>query len=181
MIRLWHHHSAALLTRLSEYLRREDQILSLRVLQDERRNREKDAMREQGNEGADMDATMDLDEEANLEDLGATGDQAVSGSKVVVIHPGSQNLRIGLASDALPKTVPMVIARKWKQNESEEDAEPRPKRVKLDDGSYADPPKTFGDEVRDIPPHYIGCCLPSTVPTELQGHVQGAARAHEGQ
>lgn len=39
------------------------------------------------------------------------------GSKIIVIHPGSQNLRIGLANDALPKTVPMVIARKWRESE----------------------------------------------------------------
>lgn len=34
-----------------------------------------------------------------------------SGSKVIVIHPGSRNLRIGLASETFPHSVPMVIVR----------------------------------------------------------------------
>lgn len=92
---------------------------------------------------------MDIDDEVGLEDGGGllTGQDAL-GSKVIVIHPGSQNLRIGLASDALPKTVPMVIARKWRLSESEEGrGEPRPKRLKLDDGSELEPEKIFGDDV----------------------------------
>ena len=57
-------------------------------------------------------------------------------------------MRIGLASDALPRTLPMVIAKRWKFCESEEgDGQPRPKRLKLDDGSEQDPEKMFGDEV----------------------------------
>lgn len=81
----------------------------------------------------------------------ASGEKAqeVVGSKTVVIHVGSQNLRIGLASDALPKTIPMVLARKAKQNEAEEDGgEPRPKRLKLDgDQQPMEPEKMFGPEV----------------------------------
>jgi actin-related protein 8 len=34
-----------------------------------------------------------------------------SGSRVIVIHPGSRNLRIGLASQTFPHSVPMVIVR----------------------------------------------------------------------
>ena len=34
-------------------------------------------------------------------------DEGIDCSKVIVIHLGSQNMRIGHASDALPKTVPM--------------------------------------------------------------------------
>lgn len=55
------------------------------------------------------------------------------GSKIIVIHLGSQNMRIGLASDPLPKTVPMVVARKAQRSESEEDTdEPRPKKRKVE-------------------------------------------------
>ena len=92
---------------------------------------------------------MDIDDDVGAEDAGGalTGQDAL-GSKVIVMHPGSQNLRIGLASDALPKTVPMVIARKWTECESEEgDGEPTPKRLKRDDGSTLEPEKMFGDEV----------------------------------
>lgn len=86
---------------------------------------------------ADGDATMEDEEEPS---------EAV-GSKVIVIHIGSQNLRIGLASDALPKTVPMVIARKSDTNESEDHGEPKPKRFKRDDGTPEEPEKLFGPEV----------------------------------
>lgn len=89
--------------------------------------------------GAYPDADQDLDEDAAMEDTMSDN----YGSKTIVIHIGSQNLRLGLATDALPKTVPMVIARKSKENEAEA-CEPRPKRLKLDVPSE----EQFGDEVR---------------------------------
>ena len=46
-----------------------------------------------------------MDEESEDEETEQTG------SKVIVIHLGSRNLRIGLASQTFPHTVPMVIAR----------------------------------------------------------------------
>lgn len=88
---------------------------------------------------ADGDTIMDDAEETPVE---------TAGSKVIVIHIGSQNLRIGLSSDALPKTVPMVIARKSPTNESEDHAEPNPKRVKRDEGTSEEPENMFGEEVR---------------------------------
>lgn len=90
------------------------------------------------------------DGDTNMEDAEDTATETV-GSKVIVIHVGSQNLRIGLASDALPKTVPMVIARKAASSESEDQEEPCPKRLKLDDGSPMDPEKMFGPEVCSSP------------------------------
>ena len=138
------------MVRLREYLKRDEQILPLRLLLEERRNqmitqaKDQDRARARGGDG-DLDMTMDIDEEGG-EDV--SGGQGTSGAKVIVIHPGSQNLRIGFGSDAIPKTVPMVIARKAKQNESEENGgEPSPKRIKLDDGSYPEPEKMFPPEV----------------------------------
>ncbi len=94
------------------------------------------------------DIEMDLDDDVGLDESSGPMGQDAPGSKIVVIHPGSQNLRIGLASDALPKTVPMVIARRWTTNESEEDGgEPKPKRLKLDNGNLMEPEKMFGDDV----------------------------------
>lgn len=90
---------------------------------------------------AELDEDAAMDEEVEAESFG---------SKTIVIHPGSQNLRIGLATDALPKTIPMVIARKAPHAEDEEpDAQPRPKRVKLQDGSAAEPAgeNSFGEDV----------------------------------
>ena len=97
-----------------EYLKRDDQILPLRLLQEERRDRmmvkakEKDRARNQdfGNDtnGADMDIDDDAADEAGD---ALTGSESL-GSKVVVIHLGSQNLRIGLANDALsPERCPL--------------------------------------------------------------------------
>ena len=106
------------------------------------------------------DGDMDIDDDVAVDDAGGTltGQDAL-GSKVIVIHPGSQNLRIGLASDALPKTVPMVIARKWGSNESEENGgEPKPKRLKREHGPVVEPEKLFGEEVcqmRDVNASYI--------------------------
>ena len=92
---------------------------------------------------------MDVDEDMMVDENGAqAGGQEVWGSKVLVVHPGSQNLRIGLATDALPRTVPMVIARKWGHTESEVGNEgPLPKRVKTSNDEEVEPEKLFGDEV----------------------------------
>lgn len=90
-----------------------------------------------------------VDEDVPMEGMESAGSpNEPHGSKIIVIHPGSQNLRIGLANDALPKTVPMVIARQSKKSESEENGgEPSPKRIKLDDGEVAEEPERwFGDE-----------------------------------
>jgi len=140
----------------TEYLKRDDQILPLRLLQEERRNRmtakAKDRDRElagaNANDPAPSGVDIDMDDEAGMEDGGEplTGQDAL-GSKVIVIHPGSQNLRIGLASDALPKTLPMVIARRWEMSESEENkGEPSPKRRRTDDGTQLEPEKMFGED-----------------------------------
>lgn len=132
----------------TEYLKRDDQILAYRLQQEENRNRmtkqakDRDRALAQGRPmGPDGDVEMD-------EEQDEAQDEASKGTKTIVIHIGSQNLRIGLASDALPKTVPMVIAKKSHKSESEgADGEPKPKRVKLDDGSNPEPEKQFGEEV----------------------------------
>jgi actin-related protein 8 len=85
----------------------------------------------------------DLDDDVAMDD--AAGENF--GSKTIVIHIGSQNLRLGLATDALPKTVPMVVARKAARTEAE-DCEPKPKRLKLD----APTEEWFGEEVKNVPP-----------------------------
>ncbi|KAJ5143758.1 uncharacterized protein N7515_002545 [Penicillium bovifimosum] len=134
----------------TDYLKRDDQLLAWRLQNEEARTKmtkkAKDHDRAlampkvdttEGDADADADATMEDAEETPAE---------MAGSKVIVIHMGSQNLRIGLASDALPKTVPMVIARKSATNESEEHKEPKPKRFKNDDGSELEPEKAFGPE-----------------------------------
>lgn len=97
---------------------------------------------------------MDIDSQAAVDDAAATvaaeeQEEATLGSKVIVIHPGSQNLRIGLANDALPKSLPNVIARISPKAEFEEE-ERSPKRTKVmdDDGEEVEEPEAlFGEEV----------------------------------
>lgn len=98
---------------------------------------------------------MDIDSQAVVDDAAANvaaeeQEEATLGSRVVVIHPGSQNLRIGLANDALPKSLPNVIARRAAKAEFEEE-ERSPKRVKVmdDEGEEVEEPEAmFGEEVR---------------------------------
>lgn len=139
----------------TEYLKRDDQILPLRLIQEARRSvladkmiaRDRDRNFPQANDPDADGQDVDMDDEGIEDGAEAESDQDISGSKVIVIHPGSQNLRIGLASDALPKTVPMAIARRWKNSESEEDGgEPSPKRRRLDDGTQVEHSKMFGDD-----------------------------------
>ncbi|KAG4301549.1 hypothetical protein PCANB_001726 [Pneumocystis canis] len=69
----------------TEYLKREDQLLMCRAAT--------------WSEEGDGDEGSDEDDEKQTSD-----------AKVLVIHPGSLHLRIGLASDAFPRTIPNVIA-----------------------------------------------------------------------
>ncbi|KAL4964155.1 putative chromatin remodeling complex subunit (Arp8) [Aspergillus stella-maris] len=137
----------------TDYLKRDDQYLAFRLQNEENRNRmtkkAKDhdralAMAKTTDLGM-AEAEAEMDGDANMEDAEEAATEAL-GSKVVVIHIGSQNLRIGLSSDALPKTIPMVIARKSPTNESEDQEEPCPKRLKLDDGTELEPEKKFGTD-----------------------------------
>ncbi|KAF7948424.1 uncharacterized protein EAE97_003835 [Botrytis byssoidea] len=124
----------------TEFGKRDDQLLASR-LQNEA-NQEK-LIRDAKNKDralartgtADVPLPMDEDEE----DTDVTDELAAS--KIIVIHPGSQNLRIGLANDALPKTVIMAIAERFPVTESQE-YEPRPKRQDFE----LPPEQQFGEE-----------------------------------
>ncbi|KAK2786827.1 actin-like protein arp8 [Emmonsiellopsis sp. PD_33] len=139
----------------TEYLKRDDQILAYRLQNEEVRNR-------MAKNAKDRDRALAMDKSSELpvpepdaegegdtvmDDVDGESTEELAGSKIIVMHVGSQNLRVGLASDALPKTIPMCIARKSEENEAEEDgAEPKPKRLKLDDGQLMEPEKMFGPE-----------------------------------
>ncbi|KAL8811314.1 MAG: hypothetical protein Q9223_001804 [Gallowayella weberi] len=160
----------------TEYLKRDDQILPLRLQQEERRNRmttnakDRDRALAQFRPGEAPlpDIELDLDDDVGMDEGSGLIGQDALGAKIIVIHPGSQNLRIGLASDALPKTVPMVVARRWTTNESEEGGgEPRPKRLKLDNGKPLEPEKKFGEEFAN---QYATMC------TELKVHMRSHKR-----
>lgn len=125
-------------------MKRDDQILPFRLQNEANRDKmirnakDKDrALARTGN----TDVPIPTNGEGDLDDEDGGVNDGFDASKVVVIHPGSQNLRIGLASDALPKSIPMTLAAKWTTTESQ-DYEPRPKRLKLDTTSE----QQFGED-----------------------------------
>lgn len=129
-----------------DFLKRDEQFLAHRTQQEENRNKmikqakDRDRALAHGHVNEDGDVDMDEDQEEEEDD------ELAEGNKTIVIHPGSQNLRIGLASDLLPKSIPMVVARRSKQSESEEnDGEPTPKRRKIE-GAEDSAAEIFGDQ-----------------------------------
>lgn len=149
-----------------EYLKRDDQILALRLQNDENRNRMANAARNKDRAfsqlaqsgAAPPDVEMDIDDTTMADDDGQASNMADANnySKIIVIHPGSQNLRIGFASDALPKTIPMVVARISTQNETEAaEANPKPARRLDEDGTTVDPKEAFGEKVKITKSHEL--------------------------
>lgn len=138
----------------TEFLKRDEQFLAVRFPKDEERARIVQEARDRDRARAlgvpAMEGTIPMATEETAEDAEVSFASRTDISKLIVIHPGSQNLRIGLGSDALPKTVPMVIARRWKESEDEEyGGEPSPKRMKVEGEVPAEalPEKWFGDDV----------------------------------
>jgi len=99
-------------------MKRDDQILSLRLQGEANRDRlvqsAKDRDRALNNTNGEVPLPI---VEEQVDDGAPSG--FTDPSKIIVIHPGSQNLRIGFASDALPKTIPMTLAAKFTQTEAE--------------------------------------------------------------
>ncbi|KAI1359858.1 hypothetical protein F5Y08DRAFT_64544 [Xylaria arbuscula] len=105
----------------TDYMKRDDQVLALRLQSEATRDRlvqsakDRDrALARNGHAEVPLPVADIQPEEAAASTIDGTDP-----SKVIVIHPGSQNLRIGFASDALPKTIPMTVAAKFPQTESE--------------------------------------------------------------
>lgn len=144
--------------RLREYLKRDDQLLAYRLQTEAARDRmtknakDRDRALATKNEVPLPEPDTEMEGDTAMTDVNGEKVQEVTGSRTIVVHVGSQNLRIGLASDALPKTVPMVLARRASQSEAEENGgEPRPKRQKLDDNQQPlEPERMFGPEVSAI-------------------------------
>ncbi len=106
-------------------MKREDQILSLRLQNEANRERlvqnAKDRDRAlNNNTNGEIPLPLDLDDAPEPA-------PSLDPTKIIVIHPGSQNLRIGFASDALPKSLPMALATKFSHTE-EESNEALPRR-----------------------------------------------------
>ncbi|KAI0007807.1 actin-related protein, ARP8 class [Xylariaceae sp. FL0662B] len=105
----------------TDYMKRDDQVLALRLQAEANRERlvqsAKDRDRALARNGhAEVPLPV---ADIQQDDVAPAANEGLDPSKVIVIHPGSQNLRIGFASDALPKNIPMTIATKFPQTESE--------------------------------------------------------------
>ncbi|KAI8624383.1 hypothetical protein F5Y19DRAFT_317820 [Xylariaceae sp. FL1651] len=105
----------------TDYMKRDDQVLALRLQAEAARDRlvqsAKDRDRALARNGhAEVPLPV---ADIQPDDAAVSPNDGTDPSKVIVIHPGSQNLRIGFASDALPKTIPMTVATKFPQTESE--------------------------------------------------------------
>ncbi|KAK0753404.1 actin-like ATPase domain-containing protein [Schizothecium vesticola] len=103
----------------TDYMKRDDQILSLRLQAEVNRDRLVQGARDRDRAlNANGDIPLPIDD-LQGDDGPPPQTTYLDPTKIIVIHPGSQNLRIGFASDALPKTIPMVLATPYTQTESE--------------------------------------------------------------
>lgn len=95
----------------TDYLKKDDQVYVLRERKILRLSQSKKAkqLETSSTPALDDDVDADDDEEDDEEQEGGENvDRA--GQRVVVIHPGSKNIRIGLGSDVYPKSFPFVLA-----------------------------------------------------------------------
>ena len=102
-------------------MKRDDQILSLRLQNEAARDRLVQTAKDRDrflNNNANGEVPLPMVEDP-ADDVPTPSEDYQDPTKIIVIHPGSQNLRIGLASDALPKTVTMTLATKFPQTEAE--------------------------------------------------------------
>ena len=105
-------------------MKRDDQVLGFRLQNDAQRDRLVQNARDRDRDRflskpANGELPLPVPEMAEDDGSATPLSGGVDPSKIVVIHPGSQNLRIGFASDVLPRTVPMTLATKFPQTESE--------------------------------------------------------------
>lgn len=125
-------------------MKRDDQVLALRLQNEANRDRMIRNAKDRDRALARTSTTeLPLPVEGDLEDDEAGAGDEFDASKIIVIHPGSQNLRIGFASDALPRSIPMALAMKFPVTESQQ-FEPLPKRQKT--GDNVSPEEEFGEE-----------------------------------
>ncbi|KAI0199709.1 hypothetical protein F4808DRAFT_431801 [Astrocystis sublimbata] len=105
----------------TDYMKRDDQVLALRLQTDAARDRLVQSAKDRDRALAQNGTAEVPLPVANVqpEEAVASANDGTDPSKVIVIHPGSQNLRIGFASDALPRAIPMTVATKFPQTESE--------------------------------------------------------------
>ncbi|KAK9447249.1 uncharacterized protein V1518DRAFT_421732 [Limtongia smithiae] len=124
----------------TEYLKRDDQAMIVRQLAEE-------LAKAKGHKESAEDVKPIVDEE--MEDDKEDEEQETFGSKVIVVHLGSRNMRIGLASDTFPKTIPLCIAYKMTAAEIARADTAAPPFSPADDPEFLDVKKTVSADFRE--------------------------------
>lgn len=108
----------------AEYLKKDEQVTMIRNW---RREKLKDpATKNAGSEvkKAPEDEDEDDDDDENDNEEGNT-EASRMGADTIVVHPGSQSLRIGRSTEAFPAVVPMVVGVRQEQKESDTSLKPQ--------------------------------------------------------
>lgn len=110
----------------ADYLKKDEQAMLIRnwrtekLLQTQTKDPSKTSSSADGKKSANGDDDDDdEDDDDNEAEEGVQGKGSM-GHDTIVIHPGSEFMRIGRATDGLPHSVPMVIAIKNKQKDNSE-------------------------------------------------------------
>ncbi|ODV62341.1 Arp8p, partial [Ascoidea rubescens DSM 1968] len=100
----------------TDYLKKDDQITFLRdrkelytIKRGRKSKADKEKLLQLEKEKEKIAETINNEEDENNEDEDQA-DNFPAGSKTIVIHPGSSSIKIGLATDVFPKSIPNVIA-----------------------------------------------------------------------
>ncbi|KAK9353996.1 hypothetical protein V1523DRAFT_409504 [Lipomyces doorenjongii] len=123
----------------TEYLKRDDQAMILRQLADDLARAKEPKGMEDAKHNEDE---MDVDDKEEQE-------EEAYGSKVIVIHPGSRNIRIGLASDTYPITIPNVIAYKMSPAEVEQTSNADPPFKPASDPDFLQVKKQLSQDFKE--------------------------------
>lgn len=129
----------------TDYLRRDDQVMFYREWNEEQRR-----VKEQKNALAGTGASTPLPDAVSGDTQPPNEEKIPQGAKTIVIHIGSRNLRVGLASQAYPKTTPFVIAHRMTANGAEKgDVDTRipPRSEETSDQMFGDDFKAAADAV----------------------------------
>ncbi|CDO53838.1 hypothetical protein DV113_003252 [Geotrichum candidum] len=128
----------------TDYLRRDDQIMFYREWNEEQRR-----VKEQKNAPAGTGASTPLADGVQSDAQQPAEEKIPQGAKTIVIHIGSRNLRVGLASQAYPKTTPFVIAHRMTANGANEEEDQRipPRGEETSDSMFGDDFKNAADAV----------------------------------
>ncbi|KAM3162077.1 Actin-related protein 8 [Lachancea thermotolerans] len=123
----------------SDYLKRDDQIFAMR---------ERKSLR---NANANQ-ATPDMPEDDDQESVDGESD-----AQTIVIHPGSRNLKIGLATEVLPQSIPCCVAVPKRPRTSDSTPEPQ-----VDEEEYISAKESIQQDFKERMRYYKRKVIPNS-------------------